>query len=463
VPLPALLFTNAYTGSLDSGSALGAGAGKWIGEAIYVPPQPLSRKAPLATVADLKDWADPDVGWGVVLPENPGLTPKERATADDAPEPIRRLLAHRKGVVLRWSADLPIRKVRRYYADGAVNDPDIALAPRGTGVGRIPRYLLIYAPPATIPWRVQYRWNSIAFTGRLDLDGEALKNYVDAAVSGWNGSVVVPQNSVTWAVDHGGADITHLMQTVVAKKLVTSLRGNPKIGANATFLDGGAGPVTGSGLVAELAARRPSLVVTSSHGMTGPLDDVPRMRSQLGAPVDSNRNLLDEAALLADWSPDGAVWYSHACCSAGSDTTTSFDGLVAAGSFAEQVVKGVAACGALTAPLPRALLGAPRPLRAFIGHVEPTFDWTLRDQQTGQVLTSPLIEALHQRLYNLMPVGYAFWDVHAKAGQLEVLHQQAKSAFGLGADTLGEALACRLIAQDIENLVILGDPAETLY
>jgi hypothetical protein len=414
-------------------------------------------------VTDLKQWADPEVGWGLILPDNPALTVPQRAAADDAPEPIRRLLAYRKGVVLRWSSDLPVRKVRRYYANGTVNDPDIALAPRGTGPGKIPRYLLICAPPSVIPWRAQYRWNAVAFTGRLDLDGAALKNYVDAVVSDWNGLGGVAQNSVTWAVDHGGADITHLMRTVVAKKLVTSLQANPNIGANAVFLDGETAPVTGADLIAALVQHRPSLVVTSSHGMTGPLTDVPLMRAQLGVPVDANQKLLDSAALLAQWSPDGAVWYSHACCSAGSDTETSFDGLVATGSFAEQVVKGVAACGALTAPLSKALLGVPRPLRAFIGHVEPTFDWTLRDPTTGQVLTSPLIEALHNRLYSLMPVGYAFQDLYGKAAQLELIHQQAKNKFNGGADTLAEALATRLIAQDIENLVILGDPAAVLY
>ena len=48
------------------------------------------------------------------------------------------------------------------------------------------------------------------------------------------------------------------------------------------------------------------------------------------------------------------------------------------------------AFGAFTTPLPRALLGATRPLRAFVGHVEPTFDWTLRQRQTGEHLTFPL-------------------------------------------------------------------------
>jgi hypothetical protein len=44
-----------------------------------------------------------------------------------------------------------------------------------------------------------------------------------------------------------------------------------------------------------------------------------------------------------------------------------------------------------------------------------------------------------------------------------LLHRQAKDAFGKGKDTLSDLLACRLVAQDIENMVILGDPAEVLY
>jgi hypothetical protein len=45
------------------------------------------------------------------------------------------------------------------------------------------------------------------------------------------------------------------------------------------------------------------------------------------------------------------------------------------------------------------LLGAERPLRAFVGHVEPTFDWTLRDPTNKQVLTHVMCAALYDKLY----------------------------------------------------------------
>ena len=48
MPLPPLLYSNAFTGSFDAGSALGAKAGMWIGADIDVPPKPLSGKMPLA-------------------------------------------------------------------------------------------------------------------------------------------------------------------------------------------------------------------------------------------------------------------------------------------------------------------------------------------------------------------------------------------------------------------------------
>ena len=47
----------------------------------------------------------------------------------------------------------------------------------------------------------------------------------------------MPEKSVTWAIDHGGADITHLMRAVVAAKLVKAIQHNVT-GAQTTFLDG---------------------------------------------------------------------------------------------------------------------------------------------------------------------------------------------------------------------------------
>ena len=106
------------------------------------------------------------------------------------------------------------------------------------------------------------------------------------------------------------------------------------------------------------------------------------------------------------------MWYSHACCSAGSNNPSMFASLAAPGSGVEDVLNGVAGLCAHAAPLPRAMLGAPKPLRAFIGHVEPTFDWTL-ESETGQSLTDGLVNSIVEGLAGHNPVGFSFHELFA--------------------------------------------------
>ena len=63
--------------------------------------------------------------------------------------------------------------------------------------------------------------------------------------------------------------------------------------------------------------------------------------------------------------------------------------------------------------LPQRLLGAKGPLRAFVAHVEPPFDWTLSAPTTGQHLTGPLVEAVNPNLFSRQPLGMALEDYHA--------------------------------------------------
>jgi len=455
---------NAFTGAPSGVSAMHPKVRRWIGAAIPAPTMGL--RGPGALV-DARDWQSPDVGWGLVLRDDPRISVAARSTAADAPEPIQRLLQHRGGVVLRWSPDLPASKIRRCYADGTAQDPHLVQSERGTTRGRVPRYLLLYGGPDVLPWTLQYDLGAYAFTGRLDLDGAELVRYVDAVISGWDGAAANANRAVTWAVDHGGDDITRLMRTVVAKKLHDQFVGDDAM--DAQFIDGRNEPATAARLIAALETKRPGMIVTTSHGMTGPLDDVPAMRAAMGLPVDATYRALDLDALLAHWSPDGALWYAHACCSAGSDAKSGYTGLVDEHSQAGEILRGVAAAGALVAPLARRLLGAPRPLRAFIGHVEPTFDWTLKDRSTGQTLTGSLAEALYRRLYQPFPVGYAIEAIHDKAPKLEIARLAALRAAMQGGtpsereEHEREALTCRLVAQDLRSLVLLGDPAEAPF
>lgn len=457
--LPDSLTINAWCGEPVS-SALGEGALNWgVRKQRDTPRKPLAAEEP----APLWDWQRADVGWGIILPDNEDLTPSERATAQDAPEPIQALVAARGNApVFRYRADLLNRKLRRYTADGSARDLDLTDSQRGIGDKKLPRYLLIYAPPAVIPWSFQYVLGQSAFVGRLDLDGDGLANYVNALIKDWDTAACRSDQPVVWAVNHGHPDITWLMAGAIAKPVAARLGQDNDIGDKVRLITDAA--ATTQGLRDQLKERRPALIVTTSHGMTGPLDDVDAMHRNLGLLVDHQHALLEPGSLLADWSPDGAIWYSHACCSAGSDAATSYQGLVADNSTVAKVLNAVAGLGAQVAPLPKALLGAGKPLRAFIGQVEPTFDWTLR-ADTGQVLTNTLMEALYTRMHQKkpQPVGLAFHEVHQHAGQLfsqlDSLRRDVVKAIEGAKEA---ATRTHLTALDRQSLVILGDPTVAL-
>lgn len=425
------------------------------------------RKSLLAppALANQYDWRHPEVGWGLVLPDDPQMSAAEKAAAEDAAPALRRLLQARTGApVLRWSPELGQRFLRRYYADGRAQDLTLAASAPGVGDGCIPRYLLIHASPVAIPWSVQYAMNMSHYVGRLDLaDDQALDNYINALIDDWRDSVCHTDAPVVWSVNHGREDITWLMARAIADKVWQGFETDIELGRR-IHLNGER--ATCGEIAAMLAERKPALVITTSHGMTAPLGDAALLKAQLGMPVDVNHQPLRTEA-LREWQPCGAIWYSHACCSAGSDSVSQFGTFLGADSSISQIVNGVAGtAGAVVAPLPRALLGCSKPLRAFVGHVEPTFDWTLRDPLSGQVLTHGLCNALYNELFQQerrTPIAYALRGMFDQAG---TFHSQREAAI---VDINKEvawarnwALYLRLAALDRQTMVILGDPTVSL-
>jgi len=464
--LPESLTINAWTGEAVAASPLLTDAPRRWSIARAFP----RYSVPLAAEPlDLRDWRNPKVGWGIVLPDNDALPDADRATANDAPEAIRALVASRpNAVVLRYRKDVANQGfLRRYYASRPRQDLAITGGSRGTAEQCIPHYLLIYGGPQSIPWEFQYRLSLDFFVGRLDLEGQALERYVQALVSEWSGAGCQRASPVLWSTDHAPNDITHLMRLAIGEPLKARFTADDETrsGLRALF----ASEATSADLIAKLGEAKPALVVTTSHGMTGPLSKPVQMKTQLGWLVAADHMPINPDALLAAWEPDGAVWYSHACCSAGGDGRTLFKDLVPAGSPVAQVLQGVADLGPAVASCPRALLGAQKPLRAFIGHVEPTFDWTLQ-AQTRQFLTDALLKALYDRMYlaDPEPVGLAFTECYRLVGSLFAQWDQQvdKVATAETADmrtaTRLAAMRTKLAALDRQAMVILGDPTVAL-
>ena len=450
--LPATLSLNAFTGDdVEVSGAVAPRGNRWGSSSGM-----LTRQAPLApgVAARPGDWAHEDVGWGVVLPDDDARSARDKARAVDAAEPIRDLIGARGDApVFRFRPDLGFTKLARYFEDGTRQDPEIGLSDFGVAKGRLPLYLLIVGSPGEIPWQLQYALNRRHHVGRLDLPPEGLANYISALIADWDGMEPSSTNALVWSVNYD--TITQKMDATIASLIDERMQADNELAATRLIDDG----ATRESLLDALTATRPAVIVTSSHGKTGPLGNRDEMRRDLGLPVDANRAPLDVDTITRRWSPGGAVWYAQACCSAGSSNGTSYDGLLEPDSLAHRVVSEIGHLGAMVAPLPTRLLGAPQPLRAFVGHVEPTFDWTLIAGDTGQFLTGPLVDAVYPNLYRRCPLGLAFRGHYAGVGELYAKLARALADINDLVDGARDAATYyRLTASDRESLVLLGDP-----
>lgn len=459
-PSDLTFIVNAFTGDQVVSGSLAQQYAKWSLTTARVG----AFKRLLPPKVDPTDWTDKGVGWGIILPEPFNVPESDTATlaaAEDAPIPIRQLIASRQGKVLRYraSSDCASWTLRDYAGGG---DLLTAASPPGSGPRQLPMYLLIYATPEQVPWHVQYTLNPVRHVGRLDLEGKQLANYVNALINSWSHSQTRYDSPVVWSVDLGGGDITTLMREAIGAPLYGLLSGDSDI-PDAHYIDGSATSATGQLLTRTLAKCIPSLVVTTSHGMTGPLHDRNAMRHCLGMLVDQVGELVHPDQVLGSWQPDGAIWFAQACCSAGADSPSAYRGLFQGGSMLDRVLEAVANVGAMTAPLPRALLGSDKPLRAFVGQVEPTFNWTMSFPPNRQRLTSDIQTSLYNRLCLGQPIGLAMSPYYQAIGNLLLNHDRAVKKYDVSVQAaargaLDLALYSKVTAYDRASTVILGDP-----
>jgi hypothetical protein len=310
---------------------------------------------------------------------------------------------------------------------------------------------------------LQFTLNLACRVGRLDLPEPGLTRYVQHLISAWDRAGCRREQPVVWSTDSGAGDITTLMHTAIATPIARKLGADPEVQrGHLTYLE--SGDATWDKLGCALARQKPALVVTTSHGMTGPISDPTAMVLTLGIPVDASGKTRPPQELLGAWQPDGAIWYAHACCSAGSDRVNHYRSLVNAESSLGRTLEAVRGLGARVAPLPTALLGAEKPLRAFVGHVEPTFNWTLRQPETEAHLTENLCKAICNGIFGEQPepVSLALGRCYRLVGTWLSQWRQAQVAIDKDADARRVALRTQLAALDQQGLVVLGDPTACL-
>lgn len=456
--LPDKVLANAWRGRPVSGS-FGPDAGRWaLGPVV----QQVRLAAP--AVGDPDDWTRDAVGWGIVVPDTNEGTVADRAEGRDLPEIVQNLIAARDATVLRYRPGDPRSATHlfRYHPARADAFPlPVAGGKRGKAVDAVPVFLMILAQPDEIPWEFQFDLNldPRTFAGRVPLNGEPLANYITALLDGWNDDPAAPSTgrALVWSTEHDETDITRLMRLILGDP-VRSLYEDD---ADVTVRGLAGTTATVAGLTEALAADRPGVVVTTSHGFTGP-EGAPDV-TRLGVPVATDHELVDVAALCEQWAPAGAVWYAHACCGAGCDAPSSFDGLFERNGELDTMMLELAGVGPVVAPLPLALLGAKQPARAFVGHVEPTFDWTLQDEDTNRSVVEDLVDGLYSGLLLGRSVGRAMAPFQIGAGPLAAaLVNTSRPGVLNGSIGADVALRQRIRYLDRRSLVVLGDPAAAL-
>jgi hypothetical protein len=104
-------------------------------------------------------------------------------------------------------------------------------------------------------------------------------------------------------------------------------------------------------------------------------------------------------------------------------------------------------------------------LRAFIGHVEPTFDWTLRDPATGEVTTHHIVNTLYNQIHlaSRPQIGLAM-SVYFKAvaGLLQDHDAAIDAVDEHQPQAQQRARGAKLMALDRLATVLLGHPTVTL-
>jgi len=340
---------------------------------------------------------------------------------------------------------------------------------------KLPHYVLIVGGPDAIPFDVQYYLYSQRAVGRPHLEGPAAyRNYGAGLIASesapWNGGEPVAEAPRTLFLaveeEEERVPVTRHAWEYLSKPLSDEVAGR---GYPTQVLHGGEAGSAATrdnllrALSPETAAGPPSLVFTTGHG--------------LGVSTDEHRPQLQGSLVLQDWPGHcegpgdttglftggdvgetldvaGTVFFSFACYSAGTPSTSSFGDLCP--PPVRDRLRKYQADQDFVAYLPRQLLGADPPATAFIGHVDPAWEHGFADKQSKRQRAYPFMVAALLILAGA-PVGYAMAQFNERC---QVLSQRLLD--GMGTEDKRTRTHVWITRNDARNYIILGDPAARL-
>jgi hypothetical protein len=432
-------------------------------------------------------WADPKdlatTGWGVLFPHD--FDPKVR----DALAP---LLKHRR--------DQAAKETEYFYQEYAFNDIErvkerpctfqpgddkrkwlarnLASPGQAADPEKVPYYLMLVAPPSSVPYEFQYQLDVEYGVGRVWFetpdgkpDVDAFARYAESVVAAEKDPPLLPRRAAFFGVQTEDDPSTQLSAPHLAQPLAEKLARGP--GKNWTFTTD-IGATAKKARLGELLGGRdtPALLFTASHGMGFPTGDRRQLPHQ-GAPLCGDwpgpigwgkKEVPDDFYFPADAVGDaarllGLIAVHFACFGAGTPDVNDF------AHVKNKALRSFATPRPIVARLPQRLLSHPKGgALAVIGHVDRAWSCSFYGgSKLGEQLAT--FQSLMTQLLKGFPVGYAMEYVnqyHAALGtELAALLQ--KMSNGWKPDDLDRNLSQVWTANnDARNFVVLGDPAVKL-
>lgn len=396
---------------------------------------------------DRDNLADPRVGYGIIVPAD--------SHPDTWSSTFVRFIEHRGAKIFRPVAGSSTR-VQCQSDDHSLTALDVV----GGAKNQLPAFLLIVGGPDAVSWQLQFSLAGIRGVGRLPIQGPALDRYLESAMNQWNNPPpIAGTKTMGWSVDSGDS-ITRLMKQVIVDPLSAKYQLDSDL--NHVTVHEAAGDPKDS-FVRALETHRPRLLVSTHHGRT-PSTRV-RADQCLGSPITAS----GETVGIDELSPSlvsGLVWYSHACCGAGSLDRSAYSKLLRrpSDSRIRRTLETVASFGNRVAPLPVALLSSREPIAAFIGQVEPTFNWTLRQFHHEGPATGALIGGMYEALFRGHRIGRCLSQWWLRSGTLASHYESEKDAYNRRPthEAARKLAQVRVTLRDVRSTVLLGDPAIAL-
>jgi hypothetical protein len=334
--------------------------------------------------------------------------------------------------------------------------------------GRVPHYVLIVGGPERVPFHFQALLQSVASVGRLAFDGlDDLRAYIEKVIRLEDAAApAVDAEVVVFAPDGGPADATSFSRRYMAEPLANHAAEKGDYRVERLIAE----KATKAALQEVVAARRPALVYTASHGVGAAGQPLEVKRAINGAVCcqDDGGAFEDSLFAAADVPRDspcleGAVVFQFACYGYGTPAESDYGHWLGNPELNAEAD--------FVAALPLRLLAHPEGPIAYVGHVDTAWLHGFDDPEAPHLLErwhprmAPFVRAVDS-ITETQPVGRALATMSERYDVLNAIlttvadHARRGKQPSAGFE---ERLASTFITRsDAQNYHVLGDPAVRL-